>query len=100
MEKHSDEKIDGLDPGIAEFVNILRKKGIETFESCQGGPGHCMAEPTVCFHGGQAEGYRGLHVALQFGLPVCDLRRVWRIIDGEATGPSWELTFKPGVTRR
>ena len=26
-----------LDPGIAEAVNILRSKGVETFESCESG---------------------------------------------------------------
>ena len=88
------ETIEGLDKGIMRFVNILRENGIETFESCEGGNGHCMPEPTVCFHGGQAEGYRGLSIALQNGLPALSLRRVWYIIDGEATGPSWELTFR------
>ncbi len=29
-----------LDPGIADYVIALREAGIETFESCEGGPGH------------------------------------------------------------
>jgi hypothetical protein len=29
------------------------------------------------------------------GLPVTELRRVWPILDGEPTGPWWELTFSP-----
>ena len=53
-----------------------------------------MPEPTVRFHGEHSEGFRALAIALQRGLPVLDLRRYWAIIDGEPTGPYWELTFR------
>lgn len=82
-----------LDRGIAPFVKALRSEGVETFESCQGGSGHSYTEPTIRFHGDRAEGYRALSVAMQKGLPVAELRRVWPINDGEPTGPWWELTF-------
>lgn len=82
-----------LDEGIEEAVLVLRAGGIETFESCQGGDGHAYPEPTVRFHGGQPEGYRALAVALQAGLNVTSLRRVWVVQGAEATGPYWELTF-------
>lgn len=84
-----------LDPGIRAAVVALMDAGIETFESCQGGDGHAYAEPTVRFHGQRDEGFRALAVALQFGLRVTDLRRVWPIIDGEPTGPWWEMVFSP-----
>jgi hypothetical protein len=71
-----------LDPGIAPAVIALADGGVETFESCQGGPGHAYPEPTVRFHGDTAEGYRALAVALRAGLPVLGLRRVWPIVDG------------------
>jgi hypothetical protein len=32
-------------------------------------------------------------VALQHGLRVLDLRRIWSIQDGEPNGPYWEITF-------
>jgi hypothetical protein len=82
-----------LDPGIAHFVEILQMAGVETFESCQGGRGHAYAEPTVRFHGNRAEGFRALSVALNSGLPISDLRRVWPILDDEPTGPWWELVL-------
>jgi hypothetical protein len=72
---------------------VLRQGGIETFESCEGGNGHAYREPTVRFHGDRSEGYRALATALKAGLPVAELRRVWPVLDGEATGPWWELTF-------
>lgn len=39
------------DPGIAPIVSILRQNGVETCQSCQGGPGHSSREPYVDFRG-------------------------------------------------
>lgn len=36
-----------LDPGISELVALLRSKGVDTFSSCEGGPGHDFAMPTI-----------------------------------------------------
>ena len=83
-----------LDRFISYAVKVLRDGGIETYESCQGGPGHAYPEPTIRFHGTQADGFRALSVAVMFGLPVRDLRRAWTISDGEPVGPHWELTFR------
>ena len=82
-----------LDKGIANIVVLLRASGIETYESCEGGSGHAYPVPTVRFHGVHSEGFRALSVALQHGLHVSELRRLWSIIDGEPDGPTWELTF-------
>lgn len=82
-----------LDPGIAKAVEVLRKAGVETFESCDGGEGHAYPEPTVRFHGNRAEGMYALAAVLNAGLRVYNLRRIWRIEDGEPTGPWWEMTF-------
>jgi hypothetical protein len=82
-----------LDAGIRRAVVVLRQGGVETFESCEGGKGHAYREPTIRFRGDRSEGYKALAAAMQAGLPVAELRRVWPILDGEATGPWWELTF-------
>lgn len=89
----AEQEIDGLDPLIAPIVALLRAHRVETFESCQSGPGHSFLEPTVRFHGQSMEGYRAVAVALEHGLTVGALRRVWDIIDGELVGPQWEMTF-------
>lgn len=81
--------------GIRRAVEVLCEAGVETFESCEGGEGHAYPQPTVRFHGGRAEGIYALSVALGAGLPVYALRRLWRIEDGEPTGPWWELVFLP-----
>lgn len=82
-----------LDAGIEKAVHILLDAGIETFESCEGGTGHAYPEPTVRFSGQREEGFRAFAAAKQLGLPVSALRRVWPIVDGEPTGPWWEITF-------
>jgi hypothetical protein len=84
-----------LDLGVASAVHTLIAGGVETFESCEGGPDHIFKEPTIKFEGGTPEGFRALAVALAHGLPVFRLRRVWGVIDGMPHGPWWELTLLP-----
>jgi hypothetical protein len=87
-----------LDRGIEKAVRTLQSNGIETFESCEGGPGHAYPEPTVRFHGSMAAGWHALGVCLDNGLPVMSLRRVWDILDlNLPTGPYWEITFRDRV---
>ena len=83
-----------IDPGIRRAVLVLRSGGIETFESCEGGPGHAYPEPTVRFDGIYADGFKALALAMTYGLPVVAIRRIWRIQDGEPAGPWWEMTFR------
>ena len=91
--KHAKKFSPPLDPGVKRYVEILVKGGIETFESCEGGKGHSFPEPTIRFHGGRGQGFRALAIAHEHALPVSELRRTWSIIDGEPTGPSWEIVF-------
>lgn len=86
-------KIEGLDPGISDVVTILRTAGVGTYESCEGGEEHSYPEPTVRFYGERSEGFRAFAVAMENGLMVRSIRRIWEVIDGEPTGPDWELTF-------
>jgi hypothetical protein len=85
---------ESLDSGIREIVIAMHAAGVETFESCEGGRGHAFPEPTVRFHGGTAEGFRALTIAIERGLPVLELRRTWPVIDFAPTGPWWEMTFR------
>lgn len=84
-----------LDRWIGYAVKVLRDVGIETYESCQGGPGHAFPDPTVRFHGTSTTGFTAFSVARDHGLPVYAVRRFWSITDGELTGPSWEIVFHP-----
>lgn len=82
-----------LDPGIKRYVEVLNDRGIETYESCEGGKGHSYPEPTIRFHGDRTEGFKAFAIAQQHAFPVAALRRAWSIVDSELTGPHWELTF-------
>ncbi len=84
-----------VDKGIKDKVKLLLENEVETYESCEGGKGHCYPEPTIRFHGSRAEGFRALSVALQSDLNVAELKRIWVINDGEPTGAWWEMTFTP-----
>lgn len=86
-----------LDPGIRYAVLVLRAGGIETFESCEGGPGHAFPDPTVKFYGSSWAGYRAFAVAMEHGLPVLQLQRVYHCSDGQLAGPWWELVFRAAV---
>lgn len=83
-----------IDPGVRRWVLILRSAGVETFESCQGGEGHAMPEPTIKFFGSSWAGYAAFAVAMEHGMPVLDLRRTYSVIDGQLQGPWWEMTFR------
>ena len=83
-----------LDPGIDPAVRALRAYGVLTIESCQGGEGHAFPEPTIVIAGNWAQA-TVLAAARDYALPVRQLRRVWSIIDGELTGPQWEIVLRP-----
>lgn len=83
----------GLDEGIFEAVKILRDNNVFTVTSCEGGEDHAFPEPIIVFHGQHEEGFRVFAVAMENGLPVKELRRIWDVVDNEPTGPLWALTF-------
>ena len=82
-----------LDAGIRRAVLILRRAGVETFESCQGGDGHAFAEPTIKFHGNAWAGYKAFAVAMENGLPAARIQYVWHEVDTQLAGPWWEIVF-------
>lgn len=88
-----------IDAGIRPFVLILRSEGIETFESCEGGPGHAFPEPTIKFDGSAWAGYRAFAVAMEHGLPVLRLQRAYHVNDGQLQGPWWEMVFRTTAQR-
>lgn len=83
-----------LDPGIRDAVTILRRGGVETFESCEGGEGHAFPVPTIRFYGDAWAGYRAFSIAMEHALAVANLRRVYDVIEGQLHGPWWEMTFR------
>lgn len=84
------------DAGIREPLTILMAGDFETYESCEGGPGHAYPEPTIRFHGGPSEGFAAFAWLRANGVTPTNLRRIWTIEDGEPHGPTWEMTFHIG----
>ena len=88
-----DGEIEGIDPDIEPLVTILRQNGVETCQSCQGGPGHSSDKPYVDFSGGDGAGYLAVGVALTYGMPVTRLQRTWSVLEKVLKGPVWRMTF-------
>lgn len=101
MDGEADDLLEGfapavdlpLDAGIRRAVLVLRRAGIETFESCEGGPGHAFCEPTIKFHGNAWAGYKAFAVAMENGLPAARIQQVWHEVDAQLAGPWWEIVF-------
>jgi hypothetical protein len=68
---------DTLDPLIKPVVKLLNSHGFHTFESCQGGEGHCFNEPTVRFFGSEFDLIRAFEICQCYGLNVYEAKRVF-----------------------
>lgn len=75
---HIENMRDFIDKNIFPAVEILNKAGFETFESCQGGEGHCFPEATVRFWGNEFDLIRAFSVCELYKLNVFNGRRVYR----------------------
>ncbi len=84
-----------VDKGISRYVDIFLNNGIETYQSCQGGPGHCYSMPTIEFYGNIGTGWKVLQICLDFELPIVMLSQFWDIKDNQPIGPYWRVEFKP-----
>ncbi len=83
-----------LESGIKEYVLFLRANGVETFESCEGGPGHSFPEPTIRFYGDKYEGIKATYLCLANEVPLCQIRRTITVNqDKEVSSPFWEAVF-------
>lgn len=75
------------DEDIRPCVEVLRHHGVETFGSCQSGPGHSSSEPVIRLEGNDYEGYRAPSMALAHGLPVAHLQQAWNVDKRILEGP-------------
>lgn len=88
---HKDQR---LESGIKDAVIALINNGIVTYESCQGGDGHLYKEPTIRFNGNRTEGMKAYHILTSNGFNVVSISRIWVNMDGELTGPNWEIIME------
>lgn len=78
-----------IDELIRPAVDLLRKYGIETIESCQGGEGHAYREPTVRFVGDEIDIIRAMDICIAHGMCVSEGRKVFKKIEDINDG-DWE----------
>jgi len=93
----------GLDEGIRFAVRLLRARGFDTCQSCQGGPGHSYDRPTVDLIAGPSDaiGFGALDVLVSYGLPVRDVSLVWNIDRGGVPHERlWRITLWSMVSER
>ena len=83
-----------LDEGIAKAVHLLLKNGFETFESCEGGEGHCQPGGVIRFSGDPTEGMRAVAALVRAGHNVTSLSRDWHVEGAELTGPWWRVDIR------
>lgn len=75
---------------LSEEAQILAANGIEVIAN----DGEQKPDyQKVRFAGQRDRGPFAVGIALEHGLKVMELRRLWLIVNGEMTGPFWELTF-------
>lgn len=66
-----------IDPLILPAVEVLNTHGFKTYESCQGGEGHCFPEPTVRFEGEEFDLIRAFSVCELYRLNVFAAKKVY-----------------------
>jgi hypothetical protein len=91
-----------IDAKILPVVEVLNNHGFKTFESCEGGEGHCFPEPTVRFEGNEFDAMRAYEICQLYSFPVHEVKRVFRktpVYGSDNTpnahliGEAWEQPF-------
>lgn len=92
----------GLDAGIRFAVRVLHAQGLETCQSCQGGPdperperGHAYDRPTVDLPASVDDcvGFEALAALHAYGLNVRDVSLLWTVNNGLPNEKIWRITL-------
>jgi len=86
--------LEALDPGIAPVVRHMREHGLDTFASCQGGPGHASLYPEVLFYGDEHAGLWAVWILEDARLHVSWLSRMWDLDHGSPRRPYWQVVLR------
>ena len=85
-----------IDPGFRDaVVTVLRRGGIEIFESSEERDGQVSDDLTIKFRGNSWAGYKAFAIAQQNGLAVRRIHRVYGVVNGKLGDPWWEIIFHP-----
>lgn len=91
-----------LDPGIRFAVKVLHAHGIDTCQSCEGGPGHSYPAPTVDMRGSAHEqpAFAALHHLETYGLEVTSVAQVWNVAQGRIHEVVWRVELRKACPER
>jgi hypothetical protein len=100
MNNYDIDKDKNLDEQIKPIVELLRKYGFNTYESCQGGEGHAFPQPTIRFEGDEFDLIRAYELCEHFGYRPSEVSRVyWKVplsyIDTHECNLEKEIWDKP-----
>jgi hypothetical protein len=84
---------DDIDPEIVAALHALADYEIDTFSSCQGGPGH-GGMPEILFHGSDHDGLHAVWLLEAQGFRVQTLSRHWDLDHGPPRQPFWRVTMR------
>jgi hypothetical protein len=87
---------DEIDPQIVAALHALADHEIDTFSSCQGGPGHpgYGGMPVILFHGDDHAGSWAVWLLETQGFKVQTLSRHWDLNHGLPRAPFWQVTLR------
>lgn len=85
---------DDIDPKIVAALHALADYEIDTFSSCQGGPGHPCVMPEILFHGGESAGLYAVWLLEAQGFRVQELSRHWDLDHGLPRQPLWRVALR------
>ena len=93
---------ESLDAGIRGAVLLLNSFGFKTYESCEGGIGHCVQDAFVSFEGDEYDLLRAFEICRLHGLNVHEALRVFSrtdycknndSINGKFIGETWDKPY-------
>jgi hypothetical protein len=87
---------DDIDPGIKAALHALVDHEVDTFSSCQGGPGHAgySGMPTILFRGDEHAGLWAVWLLETQGFKVQTLSRHWDLDFGLPRMSLWQVTLR------
>lgn len=77
MRKSIKKTFEHVDEGIREIVEVLNKHGFDTWESCEGGEGHCCDKPMIRFRGNEFDLIRAFRLCENYGFDLLQANRVY-----------------------
>ncbi len=93
---------EGIDAGVRHAVRVLNCRGVETQQSCEGGPGHAYDRPTIdCrARADDAAGFAALSALVDYGYDVESVALHWEVLHGRPYEIMWRVVLRRAYPER